>query len=108
MLPGVSWGLGPFKHLQGCGGPSHSSAAAGWDGSARACLCSALFSFPSIQTWLESISPWTFPSLPKAQPTGVRGQVDFAPSRTPLSTTSRLKAGALPDFSVHKSEHGCD
>lgn len=84
---GASWGLGTLELLHVCSDWSHTSAAMGWDSSVPACLYSAMFSFPRVQMWPESISPWAVQSLPKAQPS-VREQVDFAPSRTPLSITS--------------------
>lgn len=105
---GASWGLGTLELLHVCSDWSHSSAAMGWDSSVPVCLYSAMFSFPRVQMWPESISPWTVQSFHKAQPS-VREQVDFAPSRTPLRNHEPCRrAGPLPDFSVHKSEHGSD
>lgn len=46
------------------GGVLHTSAAAGWDGSALACLEDTAFSFPSIQMWLESVKPLNCPVFP--------------------------------------------
>ena len=67
------------RSWQDTGGVSHISAAEGWDGSVLVCLEDTEFSFPSIQTWPESIRPRTVQSFPKTQPSGVQGEADFAP-----------------------------
>lgn len=91
------------------GGVLHTSAAAGWDGSALACLEDTAFSFPSIQMWLESVKPPNCPVFPKNPALWCPGTGGFCclTHTTQHHEPPRI-AGLLPDFSVCKSKRCCD